>query len=52
MKKKLSATDYLLKVLKWECWAEHHKLLAQAIKDVLFELYYLRDKVNQYENNK
>jgi hypothetical protein len=47
--KKTIATDYLLKVLKWESWVEHHKLLAEAIKEVLLELYYLREKVNRYE---
>ena len=49
MKKRLPATDYLLKVLTWKSWVKHHTLLAIAIQDVLTELNFLRGKVEQYE---
>ncbi len=45
----MNAAEYLHKVLTWKKFTEGHKLFAKAIKDVLFELYYLRDKVNRLE---
>ena len=49
MKKKLKAEQYLLKVLKWKEWVKHHTLLVEAIKDVLVELAYLRERLEVYE---
>ena len=49
MKKQISPTEYLQKVLKWKRFVEQHEPLAQAIKDVLLELYYLRERVAEQE---
>lgn len=45
-KENLIGTDYLEAMLKWDAFTKAHPNFKPALREVLDELYYLREQVN------
>ena len=46
-KRKLKGIDYLEQTLKWATFIKAHRQFATSLREVLDELYYLREKVQK-----